>query len=55
MAMRPRPIVMITPATIPRVGEALGTLRDPKAIASTMRQMVSLFHPDALFGLAFCG
>lgn len=41
MAMRPRPTHMMTPGTIPRVAKAEGTEREPRAMASTIRQMVS--------------
>ena len=30
---------MMTPATIPKLAKALGMLREPRAIASTMRQI----------------
>lgn len=43
--MRPMLTQRITPATIPVLAKTDGILNDPKAIASTIRQIVSFFHP----------
>jgi hypothetical protein len=51
MAIRPMPTQRMTPATIPTDAKALGTLREPSAMASTIKRVVSFIHPRRLY---FC-
>ena len=39
MAMIPMTTFKITPAPLPKLAKALGMLREPRAMASTMRQI----------------
>ena len=46
MAIIPIPTDKRTPASIPTVAKALGMLRDPRAMASTIKHIVNFFHPS---------
>lgn len=43
--MKPMPTQRMTPATKPVVAKTEGILREPRAIAVTIRQTVNFFQP----------